>query len=61
MRVNQGQEFVIGGHTRGSSIFDAPIFGNYEGDRLIYVARTGSGISPRDTRSVVQERSQAGN
>ena len=46
MRVNRGQEFVIGGYTRGTKTFDALIFGYYEGDRLIYVARTGNGFTP---------------
>jgi len=30
MRVNQGQEFVIGGYTPGPKNFDALIFGYYE-------------------------------
>ena len=30
MRVNQGQEFVIGGYTVGTKTFDALIFGYYE-------------------------------
>jgi bifunctional non-homologous end joining protein LigD len=46
MRVNRGQEFVIGGYTRGTKTFDALVFGYYEGDRLIYVARTRSGFTP---------------
>jgi bifunctional non-homologous end joining protein LigD len=46
MRVNRGQEFVIGGYTRGTSTFDALIFGYYDGDRLIYVARTRNGFTP---------------
>ena len=46
MRVNQGQEFVIGGYTVGSKTFDALIFGYYEGDRLIYAARTRNGFTP---------------
>ena len=46
MRVNRGQEFVIGGYTRGTNTFDALIFGYYDGDRLIYVARTRSGFTP---------------
>jgi ATP-dependent DNA ligase len=29
MRVNRGQEFVIGGYTRGTKTFDALIFGYY--------------------------------
>ena len=43
MRVNRGQEFVIGGYTLGTKTFDALIFGYYEGDRLIYAARTRTG------------------
>jgi DNA ligase D-like protein (predicted ligase) len=47
MRVNQGQEFVIGGYTPSASSFDALIFGYYEGDKLIYVAKTRNGFTPR--------------
>jgi bifunctional non-homologous end joining protein LigD len=43
MRVNRGQEFVIGGYTVGTKTFDAPVFGYYEGDRLICAARTRNG------------------
>ena len=46
MRVNQGQEFVIGGYTVGTRTFDAVVFGYYEGDRLIYAARTRNGFTP---------------
>ena len=34
MRINKGQEFVIGGYTFGGTTFDALIFGYYEEDRL---------------------------
>jgi bifunctional non-homologous end joining protein LigD len=47
MRVNQGQEFVIGGYTPSAKNFDALIFGYYEGGRLMYVARTRNGFTPR--------------
>lgn len=46
MRVNEGQEFVIGGYTIGGTTFDALVFGYYEGTRLIYVARTRNGFTP---------------
>jgi ATP-dependent DNA ligase len=46
MRINRGQEFVIGGYTVGGSPFDAIIFGYYEGDRLLYAARTRNGFTP---------------
>ena len=45
MRVNRGQEFVIGGYTVGTKTFDALIFGYYQGDRLIYAARTRNGFT----------------
>jgi DNA ligase D-like protein (predicted ligase) len=46
VRVNQGQEFVIGGYTVGGNPFDALVFGYYEGDDLIFVARTRNGFTP---------------
>jgi ATP-dependent DNA ligase len=45
MRINLGQEFVIGGYTVGNP-FDALVLGYYESDRLIYVARTRNGFTP---------------
>jgi bifunctional non-homologous end joining protein LigD len=47
MRVNQGQELVIGGYTVGGRTFDALIFGYYEGKKLIYAARTRNGFTPK--------------
>ena len=46
MRINRGQEFVIGGYTVGSNTFDALVFGYYEGDRLMYAGRTRNGFTP---------------
>jgi len=46
MRVNQGQEFVIGGYTVGRQTFDALICGSYQDERLIYVAPTRNGFTP---------------
>jgi ATP-dependent DNA ligase len=46
MRLNQRQKFVIGGYTVRGKTFDALIFGYYEGDKLIYVARTRNGFTP---------------
>jgi DNA ligase D-like protein (predicted ligase) len=45
-RVNQGQAFVIGGYTVGTTTFDALIIGYFEGDRLMYAARTRNGFTP---------------
>jgi DNA ligase D-like protein (predicted ligase)/DNA ligase D-like protein (predicted polymerase) len=47
MRINRGQEFVIGGYTVGGTTFDAVVFGYYEDERLVYVARTRNGFTPR--------------
>ena len=47
MRIHRGQEFVIGGYTPSARSFDALIFGYYQGDKLIYVARTRNGFTPR--------------
>lgn len=55
MRVNRGQEFVIGGYTAGGSYFDALIFGYYEGHRLMYAARTRNGFTPA-SRAKLHER-----
>jgi bifunctional non-homologous end joining protein LigD len=46
MRLNQGQEFVIGGYTPSPRNFDALIIGYYEGAELLYAARTRNGFSP---------------
>jgi DNA ligase D-like protein (predicted ligase) len=46
MRINRGQEFVIGGYTIGTRTFDALIIGYYEDSRLIYAARTRNGFTP---------------
>jgi ATP-dependent DNA ligase len=47
MRVNAGQEFVIGGYTIGGATFDALVFGYYEDDKLLYAARTRNGFTPK--------------
>jgi ATP-dependent DNA ligase len=46
MRVNQGQEFVIGGYTPSDKNFDALIIGYYEGGKLLYAGRTRNGFTP---------------
>ena len=46
MRINRGQELVIGGYTIGTKTFDALIIGYYEGDRLLYASRTRNGFTP---------------
>jgi bifunctional non-homologous end joining protein LigD len=40
MRVNRGQEFVLGGYTAAARNFDALIFGYYRDGDLLYAGRT---------------------
>src|SRR6202008_2131952 len=51
-RVNSGQEFVIGGYFPGPYGFDSLIVGYYDGDKLMYVARTRNGFVPASRRQV---------
>jgi ATP-dependent DNA ligase len=46
MRVNVGQEFVIGGYTPSLKNLDALVIGYYDGPKLIYAARTRNGFTP---------------
>jgi DNA ligase D-like protein (predicted ligase) len=46
MRINAGQEFVIGGYTPSPRNFDALLIGYYDGPKLIFVARTRNGFNP---------------
>lgn len=55
MRINRGQEFVIGGYTAGAKSFDALIFGYYDGSDLVYVARTRNGFTPA-TRAALSRK-----
>jgi len=55
MRINQGQEFVIGGYTIGTSNFDALVFGFYDNDLLLYVSRTRNGFTPHLRRQLFEK------
>lgn len=46
MRVNREQAFVIAGYTSAARNFDAIVFGNYDGAKLMYAGRTRSGFTP---------------
>ena len=50
-KVNQGQEFVIGGYTPGN-LFDALIVGYYESERLLYAAKVRNAFVPQLRREV---------
>ena len=51
-RLNQGQEFVVGGYTPGGNGFDALIVGFYRGKELIYASRVRAGFVPATRREV---------
>jgi DNA ligase D-like protein (predicted ligase) len=52
MRVNEGQEFVIGGYIPGPHGLDSIVIGFYRDDQLIYVARVRNGFVPASRRAV---------
>jgi len=55
MRINKGQELVIGGYVPARKNFDSIIVGYHKRDDLIYVARVGNGFVPA-LRAKVFER-----
>ena len=46
---------MIGGYTAGSSTFDALILGYYEGEKLLYAARTRNGFTPAVRAQLVRK------
>jgi ATP-dependent DNA ligase len=55
MRINQGQEFVIGGYTPSVQNFDALVIGYYDDSRLVYAARTRNGFTPASREGLFRE------
>lgn len=51
-RINQGQEFVIGGFTPGSLGFDAILVGFYRDSHLIFCASVRGGFVPSARRKL---------
>ena len=45
-KINQSQEFVIGGYTKAGNPFDALIVGCHEGSQLKFVAKVRNGFVP---------------
>ncbi len=54
MRINRSEEFVIGGYTKGGRTFDALVLGRYEGECLVYVARTRVGFTPASRERLME-------
>ena len=55
MRINRGQEFVIGGYIPGPHGFDSLVVGYYRGKDLVYVARIKNGFVPATRRQVFEK------
>jgi DNA ligase D-like protein (predicted ligase) len=54
LRINLGQEFVIGGYTPSPLGVDAILIGYYEKKKLIYVARVRNGFVPASRKSMFE-------
>ena len=54
-RINQTGEFVIGGFIPGSHGVDSIILGEYEGKKLMYVARVRAGLVPGSRRELYEK------
>lgn len=52
VRLNKGQEFVIGGFTPGSNGVDALVVGFYLRRKLMYAARVRAGFVPAQRRDL---------
>lgn len=46
MRINKGQELVIGGYVPGPHVLDSLLVGYYEDKRLIFMAKVRNGFTP---------------
>jgi DNA ligase D-like protein (predicted ligase) len=55
LRINRGQEFVVGGFIPGLHGVDSIIVGYYRGNDLVYVARVRNGFVPA-TRRMLYEK-----
>ena len=55
MRVNQGQQFVIGGYTASAKNFDALIFGYHKDTQLVCAARTRNGFTPASREKLFRQ------
>jgi bifunctional non-homologous end joining protein LigD len=54
MRINRGQELVIGGYTVGGATFDALVLGYYENGKLLYASRTRNGFTPAIRQQLIK-------
>lgn len=55
MRINRGQELVVGGFIPGTHGIDSIVVGYYRGNDLVYVARVRNGFVPATRRMVYKK------
>ncbi len=55
LRINRGQEFVIGGYTIGGNGFDALIFGYYDETGLRFAAKTRNGFTSASRSALIKK------
>ncbi len=55
LRLNLGQEFVIGGYTPGTHGFDAVVIGFYRGKDLHFCAKVRAGFVPASRRELFKQ------
>ena len=55
LRLNLGQEFVIGGYTPGTHGFDAVVIGFYRGKDLHFCAKVRAGFVPVSRRQLFKQ------
>ncbi len=51
-RINQGQEFVVGGYIPGPDGFQSLLAGYYENGKLLFIAKIKNGFVPRGKREI---------
>jgi len=61
MRVNRGQEFIIGGFVPGSLGVESIILGYYEEKNLVYVAKIKNGFVPLTRRKIFEKLTKLAN
>ena len=52
VKVNKGQELVIGGYINSTNCFSSLLVGYYEGKKLIFIAKIKNGFTPKLKRDL---------
>lgn len=52
LKINQGQEFVVGGYRMGKKYFDNLAIGYYDKNRLLFIAKLKNGFTPAAKKAI---------